>query len=216
MTKYVISELLSMENPYEKLIEEGDSLRESKEAIDALSPKELADLVSKIMLGCPSEKFSELNKKVSRTLVGTKFSQTVGQACVLSRLLETLNGETPHQAFQRDFDVSLFHKFSYLVAAVIPDMDSISEKLAQTAPQEKLSAISRQMTLLRSMTCGKQTLEQKCTQFTQIAEERRAQTKETYVSLGNSRDSVFATDERQKDQVSSSCEKETRVESSLI
>ncbi|KTC84933.1 hypothetical protein [Legionella brunensis] len=197
--KYTKSDLLAMENPYELLIEQGESLLESREAIAALSSKEQIHLVTQIISGCPTEQFSKLNQKVHRSLVCSKFSESIGQACVLIKLLNSLKGEQPHLAFEsREFNVSLFHKFPHLVSSVIPDMNAIEEKLVSTAPEEKLSSISRKLAELGSNTYGVKTSEDKSSQFRQLAETRREQTKLDTVSVGANRDGLFVNTSSQE------------------
>lgn len=184
------TELLNIENPYEALKDHKFTI-DNKELIEKLTHKELVQFVSNILLKCPDESRSQLSFCV-RHIQATEFSKKIGQACVLLRLIDTLKGSNPIAALNnKEFDISLFHEFSFLVAQKI-NFYNVEKTLLETAPEQK-SKISLVINQLKSNSF----VPSNVLQQTSSKDEKS----EKPFSLGSSADGIFGKTESSSDEI---------------
>lgn len=150
MSKYIKDDLLVMEQPYEKLIMDGDSISESHEELEKLSRKEKIALITKMLLQCPHDSI-----ELFRTKIAILENKEANEKCfhaiakkalqVHLALFEILNPDNsqPYNLFLQDsYDADLFNQFHQLSQAIVDENATVlASVLANTTPAKKVNQL---------------------------------------------------------------------------
>ncbi|MDI9817963.1 MULTISPECIES: hypothetical protein [unclassified Legionella] len=122
----------------------------------------------------------------------TKFAEALGKACVLKDQLDTLNSDTPCQAFiSADFNPSLYHQFPVLVTKHLTDIKGIAQRLADS-PEAHLGQIAKQLEQLTAVAYDNLNLFKEMNRIFGEQAEKKRLTSGQVVNPGNSRNSWLA------------------------
>lgn len=141
MSKYSREELVTMDQPYELLVNDITSMHESREELTQLSHKEKLSLVTKMVLQCPSHELNTFKSKLQNLDPSTAIHALTTQALQVRTLIETLvNPATiqPHALLLENFDADLFNQFQRLSHALVNQHATLlATALVNNLPEEQ-------------------------------------------------------------------------------
>ncbi|MDP1602523.1 MAG: hypothetical protein Q8M03_04590 [Legionella sp.] len=146
MPRFTKDDLLTMTNPYQRLIDE-DNLAENCAAVDTLALEEKTALATRIILGCPADKRANLYNTIQEQQQGEEanygFVDTLKNALKVRQSIHAMAGSHPSpQSFLLDHRLN-YTQFSGLVSALLDEETSqtIASNLVTLAPAESLSTL---------------------------------------------------------------------------
>lgn len=146
MGRFKVSELLTMDNPYQELVEQDEEgLAEHTKELNAMKPQEMRQFAAKLVSHCPDDKLSALGLKKEALhhpkAAGTGFYEVLSQAYTIRMTVYGLGDERnkkPYRAFGAEFNADLYNQFPGLLATLTADKeDAIATRLAMTTPEEE-------------------------------------------------------------------------------
>jgi hypothetical protein len=148
-----VEQLRHLPEPYATLCT-GDALSEHRDELNQLTPEEMHDLATRLILACPKEDLGDFGHAIEALRRPhddkTSFHAVLMEAYeVKKRLLSLVDvkNKKPYLLFlEPEFDEELFYNFNGLAIQILADNESnIAEKLALLTPENKRSELEQNL-----------------------------------------------------------------------